>query len=371
MKTIHIVNVTTGNGGDLLMAMAAANALIKRLGPRRILLDGRRVRHVKDLRVTSLLLPKPLRWVTRLRHRLDRLNAIRSIRQGELVLDANGYRHGHIWPAGHIESDLHLAAAVRERGAHLVLLPKSYGPFDAATGARFAELVAAADLAWARDEESLRFSRPYTTRLELCPDFTIGIAPHKPADDVARRGILLVPNSKLVERGFIADFDAYARFLADCSAQLASPEHGCRVLFHQDKDYRRLHRRLTRLGIPWTFNKDPLACKAELARAWLVLSSRYHGMIGALSSGTPCLVLGWAHKYGGFLDFYPGGRDVLIPEASVAAVAERAAWIRSPGIREEVAERLERGNRIVAAQSEIMWDRVAELESGPASAVGR
>jgi colanic acid/amylovoran biosynthesis protein len=363
VKTIHIVNVTTGNGGDLLMAMAAAHALVRRLGPRRILLDGRRVPDVNGLRVTSLLLPKPLRWASRLRRKLDRMNAIRSMRHGELVLDANGYRHGHIWPAGHIESDLELAAAVRERGAHLVLLPKSYGPFDAATGARFAQLVAATDLAWARDEESLRLSKPYTDRLRLCPDFTVGVRTHKPAGDETRRGILLVPNSKLVERGFIADFDAYARFLSDCSVRLATPEHGCRVLFHQDKDYRRLHRRLTRLGIPWMFDKNPLACKAELAKAWLVLSSRYHGMIGALSSGTPCLVLGWAHKYGGFLDFYPGGRDLLVPEASVAAVAERAAWINSPGTREQVTDRLAQGNSSVAAQAEAMWDEVAGLES--------
>lgn len=363
MRTIHIVNVTTGNGGDLLMAMAAAHKLCERLGPRRIVLDGRHVADVDRLRVTTLLLPRPLRWISRLRRRVNRANAIRSIRQGELVLDANGYRHGSIWPAGHIEADLVLAAAVRERGAHLVLLPKSYGPFDAATGARFAELVAATDLAWARDRESLRLCEPYTTGLKLCPDFTIGVhALQKPAAGEARRGILLVPNSKLVERGLIADFDAYARFLAECSARLATPGHACRVLFHQDKDYRRLHRRLTRLGIAWMFNKDPRACKAELARAWLVVSSRYHGMIGALSSGTPCLVLGWAHKYAGYLDFYPGGQDLLIPEVSVAAVAARAAWISSPGIRDEISDRLARGNSSVAAQAEAMWDEVARLE---------
>lgn len=365
MKSIHIVNVTTGNGGDLLMAMAAAEKLCARLGQRRIVLDGRVVPDVRELRVTSLLLPKPLRWISRLRRKNDRKRAIRSIRHGELVLDANGYRHANIWPAAHLENDIALAAAVRERGAHLVLLPKSYGPFDAARGARFADLVESADLAWARDEESLRMCQPFTSRLQLCPDFTIGMrAPHKPADDGQRRGVLLVPNSKLVERGFIADFDAYARFLAECSERLATREHACRVLFHQDKDYRRLHRRISRLGIPWLFNKDPLACKTELARAWLVLSSRYHGMIGAISSGTPCLVLGWAHKYGGFLDFYPGGRELLVPQPSVDAVSERAAWISSPGVRADVIKRLGEGNHAIAAQSELMWDSIAGLESG-------
>jgi len=364
VKTIHIVNVTTGNGGDLLMAMAAAHKLCARLGRRRIVLDGRMVADINGLRVTSLLLPKPLRWISRLRRENDRKRAIRSIRPGELVLDANGYRHGNIWPARHVEDDIALAAAVRERGAHLVLLPKSYGPFDAARGSRFADLVDLTDLAWARDEESLRMCQPVTSRLQLCPDFTIGVpAPGKLADSKERRGILLVPNSKLVERGFIADFDAYARFLAECSERLATRQHACRVLFHQDKDYRRLHRRLSRLGIPWVFNKDPLACKTELARAWLVFSSRYHGMIGAISSGTPCLVLGWAHKYGGFLDFYPGGRELLVAQPSIDAVAERAAWINTPEVREGVIRRLVQGNRAIAAQSELMWDQIASLET--------
>jgi hypothetical protein len=141
--------------------------------------------------------------------------------------------------------------------------------------------------------------------------------------------------------------------------------HECRVLFHQDKDYRELHHRLARLGVPWMFDADPRACKAELARAWLVLSSRYHGMIGALSSGTPCLVLGWAHKYAGFLDFYPGGQDLLVTEATLAAVAERAAWIGSPDVHAAVCERLVQGNSVIVARTEAMWDQIAKLESAP------
>jgi colanic acid/amylovoran biosynthesis protein len=135
------------------------------------------------------------------------------------------------------------------------------------------------------------------------------------------------------------------------------------VLFHQTKDVRCLREPLQRLGIVTTFHDDPRVAKAELARAWLVVSSRYHGMLGALTSGTPCVVLGWSHKYVGLLRFYPRGEDWLVPEATAEALAARAAWISAPARRAAMLACIEEGNRGIAARTEAMWNEVAALES--------
>lgn len=77
-------------------------------------------------------------------------------------------------------------------------------------------------------------------------------------------------------------------------------------------------------------------------------------MIGALSSGTPCLLLGWTHKYAGFLEFHPQGQELLVPEATLAAIAGRVRWISSPGVHEKTCERLARGNRDITTRTEAM-----------------
>jgi colanic acid/amylovoran biosynthesis protein len=356
---MHLVNVGLNNCGDLLMAMTAASRLMQRLGPRAVSVNGLEC-DVTQLRARGLA-RTPL--LTRLARALrPRGRAIaHDYGPGELVLDCNGYRHGGIWPDANLADDLALATRVRDSGAHLVLLPKSCGPFGAGAGAQFARLAASADLLYLRDEESMRLCSPYTSRARLCPDFTIGMPVASP--DQTRHGIIVVPNSKLVETGVFAGHDAYARFIAQCMRVLEGLGQPCSVLFHQTKDVRRLREPLQRRGIVTTFHDDPRAAKTALARAWLVVSSRYHGAVGALTSGTPCLVLGWSHKYAGLLRFYPGGGEWLVPEATPEALAARVSWMTTPGRREAVFACIAQGNRDIAARTEAMWDEVAGLES--------
>lgn len=357
---MHLVNVGLNNCGDLLMAMTAATKLMQRLGPRAVTVNGREC-DPAGLRASAAAPASVLTRLTRLVSPRKSVEA-RAYRPGELVLDCNGYRHGGIWPDRNLIDDLDLAARVRDSGARLVLLPKSCGPFGTASGTLFGNLAAGANLLYLRDEESLRLCSPYTSRARLCPDFTIGM-PAAARDGRERHGIVVVPNSKLVEAGMFSGIGSYARFLADCMRQLEGMGQPCSVLFHQSRDARELRRPLERHGIVTTFHDDSRAAKAALAKAWLVVSSRYHGALGALTSGTPCLVLGWSHKYAGMLRFYPRGEEWLVPEATPAALAARVAWMTAPGRRESVLADIATGNQGIAARTEAMWDEIAALES--------
>jgi colanic acid/amylovoran biosynthesis protein len=361
MRSIHLVNVGLNNCGDLLMAMTAASKLTQRLGPRGVTVNGREC-DAATLRASAQLRRSQLHRLLRLLRPLTRAPGAQGFAAGELVLDCNGYRHGGIWPERNLVDDLALAARVQECRARLVLLPKSCGPFGTGAGAKFAALAERADLLYLRDEESLRLCSPYTSRARLCPDFTIGMPASLPLGH-ERHGIVVVPNSKLVETGMFDGYESYARFIADCIRGLEGLGQPCSVLFHQTKDVRRLNGPLQRLGIVTSFHDDPRIAKARLASAWLVVSSRYHGALGALTSGTPCLVLGWSHKYAGLLRFYPRGEDWLVPEATAGAVAARGAWISAPAQRAAVLACIAEGNRDITARTEAMWDEVAGLES--------
>ena len=92
----------------------------------------------------------------------------------------------------------------------------------------------------------------------------------------------------------------------------------------------------------------------------LMLGSRFHALIAALSSGVPSVAIGWAHKYPELLGVFGMERlvvdhDDLTPEALVQAVME--VWDARARYRMEINERLPG----VKVRSESVFERVAGL----------
>lgn len=75
----------------------------------------------------------------------------------------------------------------------------------------------------------------------------------------------------------------------------------------------------------------------------LMLGSRFHALIAALSSGVPSVAIGWAHKYpellGEFgMEHLVFDHDALTPDALIKAVLD--VWDSRADYRAEINERL-------------------------------
>ena len=84
-------------------------------------------------------------------------------------------------------------------------------------------------------------------------------------------------------------------------------------------------------------------CKAVIARAKLVVSSRFHGVVSGLVEGVPTLSTSWSHKYDELLKEHgrPGNAlDVLDVDGSVAkacdALEHPEEYVSAPGCAERV-----------------------------------
>ena len=98
-------------------------------------------------------------------------------------------------------------------------------------------------------------------------------------------------------------------------------------------------------------------CKAALARAKLVVSSRFHGVVSGLVEGVPTLCTSWSHKYGELLKEHgrPGSAlDVRDPAKAVATVIDAlerpADYVSAPGCIEAVRRRTQE-----------MWDEIFSI----------
>lgn len=92
---------------------------------------------------------------------------------------------------------------------------------------------------------------------------------------------------------------------------------------------------------------DPRDIKSILAASCFHIGSRYHSLVGALSSGVPSVALGWHHKYTDLMKFYEqaDGFVDLLGFPSREAVLEK--------VRRLLSDKNARQDRILRAQKHL------------------
>ncbi|MGH8868023.1 MAG: polysaccharide pyruvyl transferase family protein [Actinomycetes bacterium] len=169
-----------------------------------------------------------------------------------------------------------------------------------------------------------------------------------------RDRVVLVMPSEVVARTCAAAGVDYPGLMAGLLADLVARGHDVRLVAHSAREGAAagrtndlpLCRRLAAAahGVHLVDGEqDARRLRALVSRARLVLTSRFHGMVSALATGTPTVVLGWSHKYtevladfgqdDAFLDFRSATQEELLATV-LRADATRAT------IRATLADRL-------------------------------
>ena len=295
------------------------------------------------------------------------------------VLDAAGFSYGDQFGPARTERVAAWAEGWRRAGKPVVLLPQAFGPF---TGARMrkaaARLVAAADLAFARDRSSLEAIRGLDVDSEhvtLAPDFTNlvpGTSPVRAGAEASASGnaasgtavAYIVPNVRMHQQLPPDAARAYVPFLAACLREIERRDVEARILVHEGRDDAKLAAELrTAAGGRHLIvtDDDPQVLKGLIGASRLVVGSRYHALVAALSQAVPVVATGWSHKYRELLADY-GCADALVamPAADGEAAAAVAAALVDPA-RVALVQRLQAAAEQQRARSREMWAKVRRL----------
>jgi len=108
-------------------------------------------------------------------------------------------------------------------------------------------------------------------------------------------------------------------------------------------------------GLQVIAESDPRATKGVLSAAGVVVSSRYHACVSALSQGVPCLGTAWSHKYRALYEEFAVPEDLQLECDSSAAAARVLRMMDERSVRE--AELLRR-TAVLQARVDAMWQRV-------------
>jgi colanic acid/amylovoran biosynthesis protein len=237
----------------------------------------------------------------------------------DVLLDAAGFAFGDQHPPQRTVQFADRVEAAKRAGKPVILLPQALGPFEkpVVRGA-FARIVDAADLVFARDDVSMQHAQDAVgpqNHLRQAPDFTNLVMPKLAAGDGTTDRACIVPNERVIENAETEEkAAAYVPFIAQCIEAIES-EGLCPVLLIHGRNDRGLADDIQRhVGrkVPLREEHDPVALKRYIGESRLLVGSRFHALVGALSQGVPAVGTSWSHKYEMLFEEY-GCESMLLP----------------------------------------------------------
>lgn len=285
------------------------------------------------------------------------------------VLDASGFAYGDqqgVIPA--LRSATNMRRWQRQH-KKLILLPQAFGPFEnPVLRAAFADVLEAADLVYARDRESYNHivgTYGGRAKVRLAPDFTASVPVSLPDNlDMPSGQVCIIPNYRMIDRGNVENRQDYPVFLQRCIEYLIRADSTPFLLIHEGSQDLALAERIQRdleIPIPIVRETDPCRIKGILGLCSFVISSRYHGLISALSQGIPALGTGWSHKYEMLFEDY-GCADCLIRDLrSACELRQKLNTMMDSSARARLQQQLSTVRQERDEQTERMWAEIADV----------
>ena len=204
-------------------------------------------------------------------------------------------------------------------GSKIVFLPQAFGPIEMKITKQAISAVGEyASFIMPRESVSYNYLNSSglvdMKKVAVFPDFTSlvdGVFPKQ--YNHLKDGICIIPNMKMIEKGKVS-YDNYIRLLSDIIGEGKKCGHPVYLLNHEGKADENLALKCRdefdgELEVVTGINA--LEVKGLIATAYVVITSRFHGLASALNSCVPSLATSWSHKYGELFKDYALDNYVL------------------------------------------------------------
>ena len=315
------------------------------------------------------------------------IHAIKSI---HAVVDVSGFYYSDAWGTGGFEYAWPWLEYCKIKQKPYIFLPQAWGPFEKKAVTRWAKkLCQTASMVVSRDNESSKYLSGLqvipNTRLRQAPDiaFRFHGAPDVTGSTVLKalgiegdRPIIgIVPNMQVFKRTagtgganqYVKLLIGLVNYATSClKTDVLLVPNEIRVPGSQWPDDRYL------CGMIASHAQEPTHCftltnyfssetvKAILGQVDLLIASRFHSLVFALSQGVPVIALGWSHKYQELLR--PFGLEEFIIDhdklnADKVLTITEAAWKNREVARMSILKTLPQ----LQHQVDALFDEVAAI----------
>lgn len=292
----------------------------------------------------------------------------------DVVLEASGFAYGEQWPLQFLQNTAREVIRYHKAGKPFIFMPQAFGPFTtAASKAAMVDIIKHATAIFVRDAVSFEHLRQCQANLpahvQLAVDFTIGlkvdVKATAPMPDAVSRitspYAVLIPNHKVVSKfnhaNAESDYQSYVEAFADAATYLVAQGMQVVLLNHEGLEDAEICEKIANLSNTSTLQiDDPLALKQFIGGAKLVISSRFHGAINALSQAVPCIATSWSHKYQQMMaDF--GVADYCLSDLSSQRLIHKIQQLDQE--RTTIVATLTDNSNKLSQQNVLMWQKLA------------
>ena len=283
----------------------------------------------------------------------------------DMILDVGGFQFGDQWQHNKYEIDSWEAylRMAHKKGSKFVFMPQAFGPFQKdESKSMLRVLVNNADLLIARDNTSYSYIKEISTNknILLYPDFTTSVNPQETVFSNRNKGkVCIIPNSKIIQMGTM-DKNSYLSAIIKIIDFVYTNHKEVVLLNHEgDEDYKlcEVIKEKTKQPVEIVSGLNAVETKGVISNAYLVISSRFHGVANSLSSCVPCLATSWSHKYQKLLEEYAQDNCLLDLSNSNVAIGKIGLFLNKTK-NDEVRDTLRRNNLIVRSKNKEMWDAI-------------
>ena len=361
MKII-LNGVETKNKGAELMLYAILQEIERRHPEAIVYIPAGNIKQGKSYVKTSLSIRfLPFSWLTRKLHlgRLFRilhlptryLQDVYAIKGADYFIDGSGFHFSDQkknFTPDKVWKWEQLLKRLSSQGCRIVFLPQAFGPAQKPNTLNGLKVISDySSLIIPREQTSYNYLEQSgvvnMNKVKLFTDFTSlveGIFPK--GYERLKNGICIIPNLRMVDTGTIPK-ENYIGLISAIVNTCKDSGHPIYLLNHEGKDDELLANECkTRIGsnVEVVTELNALEVKGLIGSAYLVISSRFHGVASSLNSCVPCLATSWSHKYQELFKDY-GMTNCVLPLDDIEKVKEMVQNAtdekRNSAIREELS----------------------------------
>lgn len=327
-----------------------------------------------DLKTPSMrwLSKWPIKIFRRLGHpfpitRLTRYHVRKDI---DLLLDAGGFQFSDQWKltAKQVKEKEEYYRKLKENGTRLVLLPQAFGPFRTTYGKQIVKILDHyTDLIFARDEQSydcLINAGAEEQKINISCDFTLPVKGIIPEHFQYLKGaVCLIPNHKMIspEKNNKEKYIGLLKNIIHMYEKKGLPVFMLNHEGFRDKSLCDEINTVSETKIHVVDGINAQEVKGLIGNSHTVISSRFHGVVSALSQGVPCLATSWSHKYEMlFKDFSQEDR-ILTEEADWSINKEKIVTIELN--HQTIAENIKAVKAPLLLKTKKMWEIALGLKN--------
>lgn len=293
-----------------------------------------------------------------------RFTVFRAKKGVDVMLNIGGFQFGDQW--NHNSDNIRLwrkyLSKLKDYGTKIVFMPQAFGPFEKSGSREILKVLDTyADLLIARDEQSFRYlsdSGIDQNRLALYPDFTNPVKGVETPQAQQHRGqVCVIPNNKMLKTGVMQE-EAYVTAMANVIKHISEKGYETFLLNHAGSgDLKLCDKMAEAQNIQVVNGLDAVQTKGVIASSYMVISSRFHGVANALSSGVPCLASSWSHKYQKLLEEFDQG-DCLVDLTDMEGTLAKVDRMLDADNNANTRHILKEKTQLLVAKNQEMWDFV-------------